>query len=404
MYREVVTVVPCCAAEQAYGMVPKHGSYGAEAIQALVDNITLPEFRGNLIIILGGYHDSIEQLFESNAGFRSRFDKRRIEFPSWTAEMAAKATIKQIAKDGLSITAEAQELLPHMYQQLVSLPEWGSARDVYRNILPAMYSKRSKRLAAIARVEKIESEAAAGSSGGLSVDVDDVGSADSRHARRLKRPHSSATSPYTAMDVRDAFAGSIKSRGTQGLSSASSPKKTQRPSWPSQPGGSGGPSHVSFNSPDGLAPPIVKRKQTIMTRVRREDDDLSGKGGWDAAAVSAALEEACAELGYSLDRIEEILTGGKYPSELLALVSSKSGCADLAVLVDILDSQKAVFLAKVIEIKRKMAAGQAAADKKTQEKIRQIGKCPMNFDWLKIPGGYQCSGGTHFVSDAELGM
>ena len=36
------------------GMVARHGSYGSEAIQALLDNITLPEFRGNLIIILAG--------------------------------------------------------------------------------------------------------------------------------------------------------------------------------------------------------------------------------------------------------------------------------------------------------------------------------------------------------------
>ena len=93
-------------------MVPRHGSYGGEAIQALLDNITLPEFRGNLIIIFGGYKEHVEELFEANAGFRSRFDKRRLEFPEWTAEMASRATIKQIKRDGLSLTAAAEDLLP----------------------------------------------------------------------------------------------------------------------------------------------------------------------------------------------------------------------------------------------------------------------------------------------------
>ena len=60
-------------------MVPRHGSYGGEAIQALLYNITMPEFRGNLIVILGGYKEHIEELFEVNAGFRSRFDKKRLE-------------------------------------------------------------------------------------------------------------------------------------------------------------------------------------------------------------------------------------------------------------------------------------------------------------------------------------
>ena len=67
-------------------MVPRHGSHGGEAIQALLDNITMPEFRGNLMVILGGYKEHIEELFEVNAGFRSRFDKKRLEVGHTHAE------------------------------------------------------------------------------------------------------------------------------------------------------------------------------------------------------------------------------------------------------------------------------------------------------------------------------
>jgi SpoVK/Ycf46/Vps4 family AAA+-type ATPase len=385
--------------DEAYGIAPRHGSYGAEAIQALIDNITLPEFRGNLIIILGGYQDDVEQLFESNAGFRSRFDKRRIEFPSWTAQMATNATIKQIAKDGLSITAEAQELLPHMYEQLSSLPEWGSARDVYRNILPAMYSKRSKRLAAIARMEKVDAEAAASGPGGLSVDT---GISASQH-KRGQRHQSSATAPYTAMDVRDAFESSLKTRGrkvnalaTPQVSSASIKKKKQpRPAFlPLDPAQGG----------QGAEQSKVNIKQNVTVRMRKVDDGDAENSGWDAASVFAALEEACAELGYSLDKIEEILTSGKYPPELIELVVLKSGCSDVTVLVEILNSQKASFLAKIVALKKLNAQAKSAAEMKVQAKIRHIGKCPMNFDWIKIPGGYQCTGGTHFLSDMEIDL
>ena len=43
-----------------------------------------------------------------------------------------------------------------------------------------------------------------------------------------------------------------------------------------------------------------------------------------------------------------------------------------------------------------------AEEKKCQDQLKAIGKCPMGFDWLKKPGGWQCAGGAHFVTDAEL--
>ena len=37
-----------------------------------------------------------------------------------------------------------------------------------------------------------------------------------------------------------------------------------------------------------------------------------------------------------------------------------------------------------------------------QEKLKEIGQCPKGFDWIKVQGGWQCSGGGHRVSDEEL--
>ena len=94
--------------DEAYGLVPRHASYGGEALKALLDNITSPEFKGKLIIILGGYYEHIEELFTANAGLRSRFDKVRVDFPKWTAKMATDATLKFIAKNSMSISDEGK--------------------------------------------------------------------------------------------------------------------------------------------------------------------------------------------------------------------------------------------------------------------------------------------------------
>lgn len=37
-----------------------------------------------------------------------------------------------------------------------------------------------------------------------------------------------------------------------------------------------------------------------------------------------------------------------------------------------------------------------------QKKLRQIGMCPVGYEWIKTGNGWRCAGGSHFVSDAQL--
>ena len=39
-----------------------------------------------------------------------------------------------------------------------------------------------------------------------------------------------------------------------------------------------------------------------------------------------------------------------------------------------------------------------------QEKLRCMGICPAGYQWIKQPGGYRCAAGSHFVTDAQLGL
>ena len=47
--------------DEAYGMLPNRSGYGSDACQALLDNITMPEFQGKLIVILSGYEEDVEK-------------------------------------------------------------------------------------------------------------------------------------------------------------------------------------------------------------------------------------------------------------------------------------------------------------------------------------------------------
>ncbi|EPQ56110.1 hypothetical protein GLOTRDRAFT_7992, partial [Gloeophyllum trabeum ATCC 11539] len=39
-----------------------------------------------------------------------------------------------------------------------------------------------------------------------------------------------------------------------------------------------------------------------------------------------------------------------------------------------------------------------------QQKIRDMGVCEQGYAWIKEEGGYRCAGGSHFLSNSEIGI
>jgi isoleucyl-tRNA synthetase len=61
------------------------------------------------------------------------------------------------------------------------------------------------------------------------------------------------------------------------------------------------------------------------------------------------------------------------------------------------------------EAEEKLRKAREEADRKrkeeaqAQKKLRDMGVCPVGFRWIKQRTGYRCAGGSHFVSNSELG-
>ena len=54
------------------------------------------------------------------------------------------------------------------------------------------------------------------------------------------------------------------------------------------------------------------------------------------------------------------------------------------------------------ERRRQQLELQQTKEVEIQQKLKRIGQYEAGFDWIKVPGGYRCAGGSHFVHDASL--
>ena len=97
-----------------------------------------------------------------------------------------------------------------------------------------------------------------------------------------------------------------------------------------------------------------------------------------------------------------MLEARKFPPELLDLLKAITGCDDEQRIMLKCEPQIGPALVNVKRLIAKAKETKTAEEKKRQEKLQKIGKCVMGFDWLRVNGGYQCAGGSHFVTDNEM--
>lgn len=125
------------------GTLRRGRGYAQEAVETLVGSMSQAEFKGNIVVVLCSSEEGMATLMQdASPSFRSRFDKIRIRFPAWTAAQAADSLIACVESSGKTLTREAQSRLLICFTQLVRLPGWSSARDVFEVIMPVMLRAR----------------------------------------------------------------------------------------------------------------------------------------------------------------------------------------------------------------------------------------------------------------------
>ncbi|MDO4459538.1 MAG: AAA family ATPase, partial [Clostridia bacterium] len=133
--------------DEAYSLYRgQDDSFGLEAIDTLVKG--MEDNRENLLVILAGYSNEMEEFLTANSGLRSRFPNI-IEFPDYTADELLEISKLTVKSKGYKLAEECFEPLRSYYdmKQKQNATENGNGR-MARNLIEAAILNQSKRIIA----------------------------------------------------------------------------------------------------------------------------------------------------------------------------------------------------------------------------------------------------------------
>ena len=135
--------------DEAYSLTSQEGAndFGKEAIEILLKN--MEDHRDDLIVIVAGYTNLMEQFIHSNPGLESRFNKY-FYFEDYTAEQLYSILESMCRRNSYVLSEQAgrkaRTLLEEAYETRDA--NFGNARDV-RNLFEDLIARQADRVAAM---------------------------------------------------------------------------------------------------------------------------------------------------------------------------------------------------------------------------------------------------------------
>ena len=138
--------------DEAYALTNKtENDFGLEAVDTVLKY--MEDHRDDLVVIVAGYTELMEDFIDSNPGLRSRFNKY-VDFADYTGDEMTDIFIFRCKKGCYTISDEAEKILRDYFAAVEDeAGEFGNARGV-RNVFEKILSAQADRLAAMETVTK----------------------------------------------------------------------------------------------------------------------------------------------------------------------------------------------------------------------------------------------------------
>lgn len=355
--------------DEAYRLAEGH--FAKEAIDELVGILTQEKFKSKLVVILAGYDDDMNRLLAVNSGLSSRFPETitfRNMGPAHCLEVLKKALGDEdvFIEDLQNPSSENYTEMAHILDQLSIIPGWGNMRDVMT---------LSTKMINVAYSANVSSNFPAERA--ISVMREMLTERQSRSPTQLSPPMQTPMLQPASAPPLSTSAPSF---------SSSSKTKTSKKTVPIE--------NVQEPANDGRDPGV---SDSIWQQLRL-DKMAAEKAARENAQRIADLERQvreAKELEAKQKALEEQMKRkAKNEAELLAFKRQQEEMR-LRGLKALAERQK---IEEALEARRKEEMKEARA----QQKLRNLGVCPVGFHWIKQSGGYRCAGGSHWVNDAAL--
>jgi SpoVK/Ycf46/Vps4 family AAA+-type ATPase len=135
--------------DEAYSLTPggSHTDYGSEAIEVLLKS--MEDQRGDLVVIVAGYTDEMEEFLSSNPGLKSRFNKF-IHFADYTPQELFDIFLLMSGKQAYILDDDAKDKLKDTISQIYDArtENFANAR-IIRNMFESTIQNQANRVITI---------------------------------------------------------------------------------------------------------------------------------------------------------------------------------------------------------------------------------------------------------------
>ncbi|TFK32805.1 P-loop containing nucleoside triphosphate hydrolase protein [Crucibulum laeve] len=422
------------------------GRFAQEAVDELVGLLTHESFKSKVIVILAGYDEDMNKLLSVNSGLSSRFPNDII-FHNMEPAGCLEVLRKQLQKNNVCLDdlADASSAGYHemtrLVKDLTSLPGWGNARDMV-TLSTNMINFALLNATGSDAIIKLEAQDAIGCTRTMITERSARKlSTNRRHVTNDDEPPVQGSSVLPASPVATRAGTSTAGPPTQRRQQAqgrsarrNAAPPSQQPQHRQQPPQQ--PQHPQRSQnlqrpQQHKGPRQVRPQQTQQPQQRQEpqqshvqprrDSGVSDEEWRQLQTAQRAAETAEREAQRAISNLrrerDNEIRRMKAQRELVEQPAREQAqVRDHARREELKRKheearmkEQAARAAKaqaerLLQARKEQEKRKREQEAKAQQKLRELGRCPVGYRWINRGSFYQCEGGSHRVATSELGL